>query len=156
MARRFGLATLVVGLLFAGQGCSRGTLYPSVDSIHELPLGASREQVEARLGKRVASRPLPDGGSVDTYELHRERKNRQTATLTFDPDDRLVDYAPPPSYGVLDEALAGLALKEIRERCRSEHPKDRSDAALRAAGQRLPDYPYHRCVVWRLAIWGIE
>ena len=192
MGRRFGLATGAIGLLLAGQGCSAVILYQSIGSIPELPLGSSRQQVEARLGKRVASHPLPDGGSVDTYEyvlrdrgmareafqmaaasvitlglteviavpmaLHQARKNRQTATLTYGADDRLVDYGGLPPYGSLDETVGRLSRRDISERCRSAHPMERRDVGAGASGQRLPfpDYPYHECVVGQLAISGVE
>ena len=192
MGRRFSLATVAIGLLFAGQGCSAVILYQSIGSIREIPLGSPRQKVEARLGKRVSSRPLPDGGSVDTYEyvvrnpkmareafemaaqsvitlgltevafipmaLYQARKNRQMATLTFGPDDNLIDYGPPPPYGPPDETVGGLSRRDISERCRSEHPMESRDGGAGASGQRLPfpDYPYHECVVGRLATWGIE
>ena len=192
MGRRFSLATVAIGLLFAGQGCSAVILYQSIGSIRELPLGSSRQQVEARLGNRVASRPLPDGGSVDTYEyvlrnhgmareafqmaaasvitlglteviavpmaLNQARKNRQTATLTYGADDRLVDYGGLPPYGSLDETVGRLSHRDIREKCRFEHPMEPREVEAGAAAQRLPfpDYPYQECIVRRLAIWGIE
>ena len=89
-------------------------------------------------------------GSVETYNARYAHGIRHTATLTFGPDGRLLDYEPPPSYGMRDERLPVPAFKAIREQCRAEHPEDK--------GERRPfrDYPYHTCVVSRLAIWGIE
>jgi hypothetical protein len=126
--------------------------------IRDLPLGTSRQQVEAHLGKPVASRRLPDGGRVDTYDFQYTRRTRQTATLTFGPDGRLMDYEAPPKYSTPDESLDGPARRDMRDRCRVEHPRDHRAVMSGASAERLPfpDYPYHECVVGRLAIWGIE
>jgi hypothetical protein len=122
-----------------------------------VPLGASRHQVEAHLGKAVASRPLPDGGRVDMYDFPYGRK-RQTTTLTFGPDGRLIGYDAPPKYGTPDELLSAPVLGDIRDRCRAEHPYDHRAIRSGASSERLPfpDYGYHECVVARLTIWGIE
>ena len=199
MGKRFGLAAVVIGLLFAGQGCSALILYhkssQGIDSIRTFPLGSARQQVQAKLGNPISSRALPDGGRMDTYEYvvrnpgiardapgmaagsvitlglteavfipmalyqaHQARESRQTATLTYGPDDRLLAYGPPPPYGPPDDTVEGLSHRYISERCRSEHPMERRAAEAGASRQRLPfpDFPYHECVVRRLAIWGIE
>ncbi len=90
--------------------------------------------------------------------LAEARKNARTVTLTYGPGDQLLKYGPPPPYGPADDVVDGLSHRAIRERCRSEHPRERQDVEAGASAQPLPfpDYPYHECVVRRLAIWGIE
>lgn len=195
--KRFGVATAVIGLLVAGQGCSALIAYQtyseSIGSIRDFPLGSTRQEVQAKLGNPVSSRALPDGGGIDTYEflvrnpewgprqalglavmsaggsglaepllvpwmLYERRKARRTATLTYAPDGYLLDYGPPPPYGLADDAVEGPSHRNIREMCRSEHPVERRDVVAGVPAQPLPfpDYPYHECVVRRLAIWGIE
>ncbi len=72
--REFILAAAAIGFLLGGEGCSSVIAaggYFGVDPSRlrqELPVGSTREEVEAKLGKPVASRALRDGGRVDTYE----------------------------------------------------------------------------------------
>jgi hypothetical protein len=82
-------------------------------------------------------------------------KHRRTATFRYDPDDVLLDHAPPSGYGPPDDSLPPLSFDAIRERCRSE---ESTAGTAPVAGDAPPDraYGYHACVVRRLAIWGVE
>lgn len=209
MRRQLILMAIAIGLAFIGTGCS-AMILASQNSLESpanstFPLGASRQEVETKLGKPATSRALPDGGRADTYKyiirkvadlsltsrsrpnriyefpnwyllmlsaisfggtdivfvpavMYDISKNRHTATFTYDPNDRLLEYGPPPPYGSADDAVGSLSLNEIRERCRSDvsgEPRDRPDGVT----SRLLTAPkdlYDACLVRRLAIWGIE
>ena len=209
MSRRLVLMAAAIGLLFTGTGCSSMILAHQYSvgldgsASSYFPLGASRQEVETKLGNPVTSRALPDGTRMDSYvytirdpnwrgdcfpgpgtrslsacsaaigsvitlgwtepifvpwALYEARKNRRTATFTYDANDRLLDHGPPPSYGSPDDAIEPLSHNGIKESCRSEHPAQRQDVRAGASGQPLqfPGYAYDECVVRRLAIWGIE
>jgi len=85
-------------------------------------------------------------------------KNRHTTTFTYDPNNQLLAYGPPPSYGPSDDAVGSLSLNEIRERCRSDTSRDPQDPSVGVTGGRLLARKdlYDACLVRRLAIWGIE
>jgi len=190
--QRFALVVAAIGPLILGTGCS-AMILASQNSLDRpanaaFPLGVSRQDVETRLGKPSAWRPLPDGGRTDTYKyiirkvadlsltsrslpnriyewpnwylltlsaislggtdivfvpavMYDISKNRHTATFTYDPNDQLLEYGPPPSYGSPDDRLGPLSMNEIRERCRTESPGQQHGL---------------ECIVKRLAIWGIE
>ena len=201
MSRQLVLMAVTIGLAFIGTGCSamilasQNSLESSADST--FPLGASRQEVETKLGKPATSRALPDGGRADTYKyiirkvaaqpsattrisevpiwfllavgaislggteivfapavMYDVSKNRQTATFTYDANDRLLKYGPPPPYGPPDDAVGSLSMNEIRERCRSDVSGDLPGGVT---GGRLtaPKDLYDECLVRRLAIWGI-
>jgi hypothetical protein len=210
MRRQLALMALAIGLSFIGTGCS-AMILASQHSLESpanstFPLGASRQEVEAKLGEPATSRALPDGGRADTYKyiirrvddfslttrissatriselpiwfllavgaislggteivlapavMYDVSKGRQTATFTYDPNDRLLAYGPPPAYGPADDAVGSLSLIEIRKRCRSDVSGDPSDRPGGVTGglPTAPRYLYDECLVRRLAIWGIE
>lgn len=65
------LAAAAMGLLFFGSGCSALILHTvgkGGESPSQLSVGATRDDVEAKLGRPVTVRPLPDGGQVAIYE----------------------------------------------------------------------------------------
>ncbi len=69
--RQFILATAAVGLLFFGEGCSALLLRAASqgdETPFQVALGSMRDDVEAKLGRPVTARPLPDGGQVAIYE----------------------------------------------------------------------------------------
>lgn len=210
MRRQLVLMALTIGLPFIGTGCS-AMILASQNSLERpanstFPLGASRQEVETKLGKPATSRALPDGGRADTYQyiirsvadfslttrtspttrisefpiwfflavgaislggteivfapavMYDVSKNRQTATFTYDPNDRLLEHGPPPPYGPADDAVGSLSLNEIRERCRldvSGEPRD-LPGGVTGRGLTAPRDLYDECLVRRLAIWGIE
>ena len=83
-------------------------------------------------------------------------KYRRTVTLTFGPDERLLAYNPPPTYGPPDDGVEPPSLAEIRIRCLHEHGAEHTGVS---SGAPLPvprSYAYSECLVRRLAIWGIE
>lgn len=210
MRRQLVLMAFAIGLPFIGTGCS-AMILASQNSLESpanstFPLGASRQEVETKLGKPATSRALPDGGRVDTYKyiirqpadfslttrisstariselptwylltlsaisfggtdivfvpavLYDLSKNRQTATFTYDPNDRLLEYGPPPPYGPADDAVGSLSLNEIRGRCRSEVSEESRDRPGGVTGGPLTASRdrYDECLVRRLAIWSIE
>jgi len=208
MRKQLVLMAWATGLLLTGTGCS-AMVVASQQSLDRpanfaFPLGASRQEVETKLGKPVTSRALPDGGRADTYKyiirpradfsltsrmserisewpiwlflvldavslggteivfapavMYDVSKNRQIATFTYGPNDRLLDHGPPPPYGPADDAVGSLSLNEIREGCRSEVARDTRDLPDGVTGRLLtaPGYLYDECMVRRLAIWGIE
>lgn len=66
------LMVLAIAIPFLGAGCS-AMILASQNSLENpasstFPLGTSRQEVEMKLGKPAASRPLPDGGRADTYK----------------------------------------------------------------------------------------
>lgn len=207
MRRELVLMALAIGLPFIGTGCS-AMILASQNSLESpanstFPLGASRQEVETKLGKPATSRALPDGGRADTYKyvirkvadfslttrtssidrisdlptwylltlsaislggtdivfapvvLYEVSKNRQTATFTYDVNDRLLEHGPPPPYGPPDGTVGSLPLNEIRERCRSDVSGD-LPGSVTGGRLRAPRDLYDECLVRRLAIWGIE
>ena len=72
MRQLSGLAGLI-GILLMTAGCGAAILarYDALalddPAEHTFPLGSSRQEVEARLGKPDTSRLLPDGSQADTY-----------------------------------------------------------------------------------------
>lgn len=71
MRNKLILATAAVGLLCLGSGCSAVILHAvgkGGESPPQLSVGATRDDVEAKLGRPVTVRPLPDGGQVAIYE----------------------------------------------------------------------------------------
>ena len=83
-------------------------------------------------------------------------KYRRTVTLTFGADERLLAYGPPPPYGPPDDGVEPLSLDEIRSRCRHEHGAERPGVSSEAPLPGPRPYAYSKCLVRRLAIWGIE
>lgn len=73
MTRRLVVLTGLIGLSLGFTGCASAIVAhydrTSLDGLPEkaFPLGWPRQQVEAKLGKPDASRPLPDGSRADTY-----------------------------------------------------------------------------------------
>jgi len=82
--------------------------------------------------------------------------HRRTAIVMYDIDGRVLSHGAPPAYGPPDEAVEILSLNDIRERCRSEHARESRDGSADGTPQMRLPYTYDRCVVRRLAIWGIE
>jgi hypothetical protein len=74
MRRQLVVMTGLTGLLFAGTGCSALILAHEHSvgldgpASSAFPLGASRLDVETKLGGPVKSRTLPDGTRVDSYD----------------------------------------------------------------------------------------
>ena len=62
------LATAAMGLLFFGGGCSAMILAAASKGDASPSVGSRRDDVEAKLGKPITVRPLPDGGQVAIYE----------------------------------------------------------------------------------------
>jgi hypothetical protein len=71
--RQLGVLASVIGILLMTAGCGAAILahYDAValdeSAEHTFPLGSSRQEVEARLGKPETSRLLPDGSQAATY-----------------------------------------------------------------------------------------
>ena len=71
MKRQVNLAIAGMGLLFLCGGCSALILYDisqGDETPFQIPLGSTRDDVDAQLGKPVTVTPLPDGGLVAIYE----------------------------------------------------------------------------------------
>ncbi len=71
MKRPVILAIAGMGLLFLCGGCSvliLDDISKGDETPFEIPLGSTRDDVEAQLGKPVLVTPLPDGGLVAIYE----------------------------------------------------------------------------------------
>ena len=71
MKRQVVLAIVGMGLLFLCGGCSALILLDISqrdETPFQIPLGSTRDDVDAQLGKPVLVIPLPDGGLVAIYE----------------------------------------------------------------------------------------
>jgi len=71
MKRPVILAIAGMGLLFLCGGCSAlilNDISQGDETPFEIPLGSTRDDVEAQLGKPVLVTPMPDGGLVAIYE----------------------------------------------------------------------------------------
>jgi hypothetical protein len=72
------IGILLVG--FIGTGCAAMIYSVGVDPVDSVfPSGASRQDVEAKLGTPVTSRALPEGGRVDTYKYIIRQRNPITS-----------------------------------------------------------------------------
>ena len=126
----------------------------------ERPFGSQGTMVPGNTSEAVASVLLSvmTLGVTDIPAYLELSKNRRSVTFTFDANDRLLSHGPPPTYGSSGDAVGSLSLNEIGERCRSEVSGDPPGLPGGVTGGRLtaPRDLYYKCLVRRLAIWGIE
>ena len=106
MRNRLVLAAAAIGLLCFGSGCSALILHvvsKGGESPSQLSVGATRDDVEAKLGRPVTVRPLPDGGQVAIYEYRLpDPKAQEMATRALGQWLPLCQGAP---CGILTEPL---------------------------------------------------
>ncbi len=86
MKRPVILAIAGMGLLFLCGGCSvliLDDISQGDETPFQIPLGSTRDDVEAQLGKPVTVTPLPDGGLVAIYEysLHVPEAGKAAARI---------------------------------------------------------------------------
>jgi hypothetical protein len=89
------------------------------------------------------------------YDFPYGRK-RQTATLTFGPDGRLIGYDAPPKYGTPDESLFRSGARGHSDRCRANIPTTTSDQAEPLQNVCRSGLWLSRMLGRPLTIWGIE
>ena len=70
--------------------------------VRAVSVGSTRKNVEAHLGRPVKSATLPDGRSVDTYEVigtpvEGGRWDKQRIQVTYDRWDRVAETQSPPA-----------------------------------------------------------
>ena len=116
------LATAAMGLLFFGAGCSAMILHAARkgDEVpYKLPVGSRRDEVEAKLGKPITERPLPDGGQVAIYEYRLgasvDPKTLEGAVLMWFP-------TPYPLGLVVEPFLLPYAIYKAATRPKGEVP----------------------------------
>ena len=114
MRRQLVSMATAIGLAFVGTGCSAKIL-ASQHSLESpanstFPLGASRKEVETKLGKPATSRPLPDGGRADTYKYIIRKVANLSLTTRISPTTRIYEW---PTWYLLTLSAISLGGTDI-------------------------------------------